>query len=150
MKQDNGAGEDDGSLFADFFRQQDAAAAGRQTFESYDSALSRLSASVFRSRFYLNAAEREYVRTRGMEVIERHAREIIARRLAPATIPDDGKQTPMRHGTHPVFLAQHATACCCRGCLSKWHHIPRGRALTTAEQAFVVGLICEWIRRQAY
>jgi hypothetical protein len=32
---------------------------------------------------------------------------------------------------HPVFIAQHATATCCRGCLAKWHDIPAGRALTT-------------------
>ena len=23
-----------------------------------------------------------------------------------------------------VFVAQHATACCCRGCLEKWYRVP--------------------------
>jgi hypothetical protein len=31
---------------------------------------------------------------------------------------------------HPVFIAQHACACCCRGCLEKWYRIPRGIPLT--------------------
>ena len=46
----------------------------------------------------------------------------------PADIPNDGRQTPMRN--HPVFVAQHATATCCRGCLARWHGIPPGRELT--------------------
>lgn len=58
--------------------------------------------------------------------------------------------TPMRgepHG-HPVFLAQHATATCCRGCLEKWHGIPQGRALTTQEQEYVVSVIMKWIQKE--
>jgi hypothetical protein len=31
---------------------------------------------------------------------------------------------------HPIFVAQHATATCCRGCLTKWHRIPQGQPLT--------------------
>lgn len=116
--------------------------------ENIDAALERLGRSKFRSRFRLNAAEKDYVRSKGLAVIERHAREIVARRLAPAVIPNDGKQTPMRHGSHPVFLAQHATACCCRQCFFKWHGIPAGRKLTAAEQDFAVGLIMAWIKRQ--
>ena len=38
----------------------------------------------------------------------------------------------------PVFLAQHATGCCCRGCFFKWHHISAGRALTKEEQEYAV------------
>ena len=85
-------------------------------------------------------------RGKGADTIMRHATEIIARRLAPATIPNDGKQTPMRG--HPVFVAQHATACCCRGCLSKWHHIPSGRELTTGEQQYIVSVLMAWIKRE--
>lgn len=117
-------------------------------FESVDSALARLRKSAFRARFRLNAAEKEYVRGKGADLMLQHARDIIGKRLAPAVIPNDGKQTPMRHGSHPVFLAQHATACCCRGCLAKWHNIPAGRALTAEEQEFAARLIAEWIRRQ--
>jgi exodeoxyribonuclease V alpha subunit len=50
---------------------------------------------------------------------------------------------------HPVFLAQHATATCCRGCLYKWHGIPAGRALTDAEIDYVVDVIMTWIEREA-
>ena len=107
----------------------------------------RLAQSAFRSRFYLNAADRTIIASRGIDTIRRHAHEIVARRLAPAVIPNDGKQTPMRHGTSPVFIAQHATGCCCRGCLEKWHGIRRGKMLTTAEQDYVVEVIMEWIRR---
>ena len=46
---------------------------------------------------------------------------------------------------HPVFLAQHATATCCRGCLEKWHGIEKGRELTASEQQYVVNIIMRWI-----
>jgi len=108
----------------------------------------RLSGSEFRSRFYLNAKDRQYVSEKGMAVIRDHAMRFIAKRLAPAVIPNDGKQTPMRHGIHPVFLAQHATGCCCRGCLEKWHRIPPGRELTPEEQNYIVAVLMEWIRRK--
>ena len=49
---------------------------------------------------------------------------------------------------HPVFVAQHATATCCRGCLEKWHHIPQGREMTEKEQEYVVDIIMEWVERQ--
>ena len=106
----------------------------------------RLSRSPFRSRFSLKASDRVYVEEKGMDVIKEHAREFVKKRLGPAEPKNDGKQTPMRG--HPVFLAQHATATCCRGCLEKWHHIPRGRELTKEEQEYVVGVIVEWIQRQ--
>ena len=113
--------------------------------ETIASLFLRLSHSKFRSSFYLNQKDREIIANKGMATIREHAHEIIAKRLAPAVIPNDGKQTPMRHGTSPVFIAQHATGCCCRGCLEKWHHIPKGRALTSEEQAYVVEVIMHWI-----
>lgn len=105
----------------------------------------RLGKSAFRSRFYLNAADRAIIAAKGIDTIRQHARSIVASRLAPAVIPNDGRQTPMRHGTSPVFIAQHATACCCRGCFEKWHGIPRGRALTPEEQEWAVEVIMKWI-----
>lgn len=77
----------------------------------------RLAQSKFHSSFYLNAKDKEYIRQKGWGKIEEGTRETIAKRLAPAVIPNDGKQTPMRHGIFPPFIAQHATGCCCRGCL---------------------------------
>ena len=89
-----------------------------------DPLFARLARSPFRSRFRLGTKERQYCWDKGAETIDQHAADFIARRLAPAHPTNDGKQTPM-HG-HPVFIAQHATATCCRGCLAKWHNIPQG------------------------
>ena len=108
----------------------------------------RLSQSKFRSSFSLKANDRSYVSEKGMEKVREHACDFIRKRLAPAEIPNDGKQTPMRG--HPVFVAQHATATCCRGCLEKWHRIPKGRELTEAEQEYVVNVIMEWIGREIH
>jgi exodeoxyribonuclease V alpha subunit len=107
----------------------------------------RLAQSDFRSRFYLNAKDKAYIEEKGLDVIRKHAADFIAKRLAPAIIPNDGKQTPMRH-VHPVFQAQHATGCCCRGCFEKWHHIPAGRQLTKAEQDYAVAVIMHWIKQK--
>lgn len=113
-----------------------------------DPLFERLARSDFRSKFYLNRADKEIIQTKGIETIRKHASEIIAKRLAPSYIPNDGKQTPMRHGTSPVFIAQHATGCCCRGCFEKWHHVPAVRQLTPQEQAYAVDVVMEWIRRK--
>ena len=57
------------------------------------------------------------------------------------------KQTPMKG--HPVFIAQHATATCCRGCLKKWHRIEKERALNDDEVEFVVEMVLGWILEKA-
>ena len=106
----------------------------------------RLAKSNFRSRFHLTKKDKEYIAQKGLPTIRRHAEDFIAKRLAPAVIPNDGKQTPMRG--HPVFLAQHATGCCCRGCFYIWHHIPAGRELTKEEQQYAVAVLMAWIETQ--
>ena len=106
----------------------------------------RLGQSEFRSSFSLKSNDRHYVREKGMDVVRRHAQDFIGKRLAPAAPANDGRQTPMRG--HPVFVAQHATATCCRGCLAKWHGIAEGAALSETEQAYLVDVIMEWITRQ--
>jgi predicted Fe-S protein YdhL (DUF1289 family) len=113
---------------------------------SFDALFGRLETSPFRRRFRLGAADRAYVLAKGFDTIRRHAEAFICERLAPAEPRNDGKQTPMRG--HPVFVAQHATACCCRGCLRKWHGIPGGMDLSPAEQRHVVDVIMAWIGRQ--
>jgi len=65
----------------------------------------RLSQSRFRSKFRLTTKEIVYLKEKGVDTIARHAADFIRKRLAPAVIPNDGKQTPMRG--HPVFIAQH-------------------------------------------
>ena len=106
----------------------------------------RLSHSTFRSRFHLTGKDREYIQTKGLSVIRQHAVDFVAKRLAPAVILNDGRQTPMRG--HPVFIAQHATGCCCRGCFMKWHRIPAGRELTEEEQNYAVNVLMAWIEKQ--
>src|SRR5215210_2648641 len=98
-----------------------------------DDVFAALARSAFRRRFRLQSRERDYLHTRGLDTVTAHARDFVARRLAPASPAKDGKQTPYRG--HPVFVAQHATATCCRGCLEKYHGIPRGRELSAEEQA---------------
>jgi hypothetical protein len=106
----------------------------------------RLARSKFRSRFRLNARDDAYAKSRGRDVLRRHAEDFVAKRLAPTSPRNDGRQTPMRG--HPVFVAQHATATCCRGCLEKWHGMERGRELKPHEQERVVDLIMHWIERE--
>ena len=106
----------------------------------------RLEKSKFRSRFKLDEKDRTYVEEKDFETVKNHAYDFIRKRLAPSTIPNDGKQTPMRG--HPVFKAQHATATCCRECLWKWHKISKGKELAEEEVDYVVGVIMEWIKRQ--
>jgi hypothetical protein len=97
----------------------------------------------FRSRFRLGPKEQAYLAEKGLPVILEHARQFIGKRLAPAEPRHDGKQTPMRG--HPVFIAQHATATCCRSCLAKWHGIPPGSELTEEHLAYIVGIIEHWL-----
>ena len=112
-----------------------------------DDLFATLPKSRFRSSFSLKLREREYLATKGRETVAGHARDFVAQRLAPAVLHNDGRQTPFRG--HPVFVAQHATATCCRGCLEKWYRIPAGRLLTPEEQAHVVAAIMRWLDAQA-
>jgi len=112
-----------------------------------DPLFAALAKSPFRMRFRLGPKERAYLADKGMDVILDHAAAFVAQRLAPAVPVKDGKQTPMRG--HPAFIAQHATATCCRGCLAKWHFIPAGRPLSEEEQAHVVATIGRWLAAQA-
>lgn len=111
-----------------------------------DEALAKLQKSKFRSGFHLDEKNVRYIDEKGLDVIRSHAADFVAKRLAPAEIPNDGKQTPMRG--HPVFVAQHACACCCRGCLNKWYRVPQGRALTESEQRRIVNLLMAWIEKE--
>jgi len=113
---------------------------------SLDELFEALKGSQFRSRFRLGNREMEYLREKGLETVLEHARDFVVKRLAPARIANDGKQTPMRN--HPVFVAQHATATCCRGCLEKWHRIPKGHALSDREVLYVVAVIRRWLSSQ--
>lgn len=116
-----------------------------------DKVFEKLACSPFRRRFRLRAAEREYLDSKGLDAVMLHGEKFMAERLAPANPPNDGKQTPMRN--HPIFVAQHGTATwgtatCCRGCLEKWHSIPKGHALTSEEKAYVLQVLRRWLISQ--
>lgn len=109
-------------------------------------ALEKLEKSKFRSGFHLSEKDKQYVLEKGIETIRRHAEDIVAKRLAPAEIPNDGRQTPMKG--HPVFIAQHACACCCRGCLNKWYKVPENISLSEIQQQKIVNLLMQWIEKE--
>lgn len=103
----------------------------------------RLSKSKFRSRFHLKDKDKKYIEEKGIDTIKKHAYDFINNRLSDVSKVIDGKQTPMRG--HPVFIAMHATATCCRTCLSKWYHIDKNRCLTKQEIDEIVDTIMVWI-----
>lgn len=111
-----------------------------------DALFEALSHSAFRRKFRLQGRDLAYLQTKGMPVILDHARDFIHKRVAPALPDNDGKQTPFRG--HPVFVAQHATACCCRGCLAKWHKIAQGQQLSPGEEAYIVAVLERWLQNQ--
>ena len=114
--------------------------------ERHETAFARLARSKFRSCFHLSEADRKYIADKGMEAIRAHCEDFIRTRLAPAYPKGDGRQTPMRG--HPVFKAQHACACCCRDCLAKWWHVPRGVEIPSAQQQGIVDFLMAWIERE--
>lgn len=103
----------------------------------------RLGRSRFRSRFRLRDDELRQLARLDRSRLAEQAAELIRTRLAPAEPRNDGRQTPWRG--HPAFVAQHATATCCRGCLAKWHGIAKGSELTASEQDYIVSVLLRWI-----
>ena len=112
----------------------------------YDDVFEKLAKSDFRSKFKLKEKDKKYLEEKGFEVIKSHAKDFIKKRIAPAEIKNDGKQTPMRG--HPVFIAQHATGTCCRSCLYKWHKIEKNKELSKNEINYIVTIIISWINKE--
>ena len=110
--------------------------------------LSKLQTSNFRAKFHLSEKDKLYIQEKGIAVIREHAADFIRKRLAPSNVPNDGKQTPMRG--HPVFVAQHACACCCRGCLQKWYKVNPKEELTELQQEKIVNLLMAWIQKEMH
>jgi hypothetical protein len=105
-----------------------------------------LANSAFRQQFRLGPPERRYLDEKGLEVVLAHARDFIRDRLAPAHPKNDGRQTPMRG--HPIFIAQHATATCCRPCLAKWHGLANGTPLGNEEVDYIIRVLKAWLELQ--
>lgn len=119
---------------------------GASGVRDIDELFSALGRSRFRSRVALRTREAAYLHEKGLETVLEHARDFVVKRLADAEPANDGRQTPMKN--HPAFIAQHATATCCRGCLQKWHGIAKGRELTVEEIDYVVEVIRHWLMQQ--
>ena len=114
--------------------------------EWYKQLFEHLEASKFRSSFHLKQKDIDYINEKEMDTIRHHAKDFIAKREAPAVILNDGKQTPTKG--HPVFIAQHATATCCRECIRKWHKMQPGRELSEVQQEYLVDVIMTWIEKE--
>ncbi len=114
--------------------------------QTIDQALDKLQNSKFRASFHLSEKEKEYAIDKGRDVIESHCYDFIRNRLAPAFPKNDGHQTPMKG--HPVFVAQHACACCCRGCLHTWYRVQEGVALDEVQVRKIVNLIMAFLDRE--
>ena len=108
--------------------------------------LNKLSKSKFRSSFHIRKYMKKYIEEKGMDTIKKHAYDFINKRLKIYNNIKDGKQTPMKG--HPVFIAQHATATCCRECLEKWYHISKERELSEQEIDYIVNIIMKWIENE--
>ena len=113
--------------------------------EYINNKLNSLSKSKFRSSFHLRKYMIDYINDKGMNTIESHTEDFIEKNLSKL-LPNDGKQTPMKG--HPTFIAQHATATCCRGCIEKWYKIPKDKELSIKEKKFIKALIIEWIKKE--
>ena len=94
-------------------------------------------------KFTLGDPEKEYVTSRGMDILRLHATDFVNKRLAPAEPKNDGRQTPTKG--HPVFIAQHATGCNDRDSLELFFGIKKGVELSEAQVTKVVDVILRWI-----
>jgi len=106
----------------------------------------QLRRSKFRRRFGLSEFEKNKIRDWGIANLMTTVDGIIIKKLNNPL--DDGKQTPF-YG-NPMFKAMHATACCCRKCLFRWHRIPHWRELTENDINYISDLIYRWIRKELY
>ncbi len=114
--------------------------------DEIDLIFDRLSHSKFRSSFKLKSGELEYLNQKGIDLVMDHALEFLENRIVPAYPANDGKQTP--YSNHPVFVAQHATATCCRGCIQKWHKFEKGKELLSDQKLYILEIIKKWLELQ--
>jgi hypothetical protein len=111
-----------------------------------DEVFRKLSLSAFRRKFRLQGRELAYLRTWGLPHVMKQAAELLRQRVAPAQPKNDGRQTPWRN--HPVFVAQHATGTCCRGCIEKTYGIAKGHDLSAEELQQLLAAIERWLSSQ--
>ncbi len=111
--------------------------------KDWDALKKKLSTDGRFGKFTLGDPEKEYVTSRGMDILRLHATDFVNKRLAPAEPKNDGRQTPTKG--HPVFIAQHATGCNDRDSLEEFFGIKKGIALSKAQVDKIVDAILRWI-----
>lgn len=116
---------------------------GQLSEKDWNSLKEKLSADGRIDKFTLGDPEKEYVTSRGIDILRLHATDFVNKRLAPANPKNDGRQTPTKG--HPVFIAQHACGCNDRSSLEEFFGIEMERELTEAEVERVVDVILRWI-----
>ena len=116
--------------------------------ENINKLLYSLSKTKFRGSFHLNNNMKNYVTEKGMDKIENDAYQFIKDRIAPKNPKNDGKQTPMKANSHPIFIAQHACGCCCRSCLERIHTLVlvKNKELSKDEIDYIVTVLLTWIQ----
>ena len=72
--------------------------------EWYKQLFERLGNSKFRSSFHLKQKDIDYINEKGLDTIRQHTIDFIAKREAPAVIPNDGKQAPTKGTQGPVDI----------------------------------------------
>ena len=118
----------------------------KEQIKGIENKLNSLDNSKFRSSFHLRNYMKEYINSKGIDTIEKHCDDFINKNLKIYNKEKDGHQTPTKN--HPVFIAQHATATCCRGCIEKWYHIPKEKELNDKEIKSIKAIIMSWINRE--
>jgi hypothetical protein len=115
--------------------------------ENIKNILQRLKRSKFRSLFHLKEKDILFIQEHGINKIRRDGLDLMTKRLKIKT-ENDGRQTPWEG--HPVFVAQHATATCCRKCIQKWHRISQEKKLSENEINYLVELAIFWIKSELF
>ena len=105
----------------------------------------KLRKSKFRSSFKLSEKDKEYVRKKSLKTIEQHTKDFLNQRIKIKP-KNDTKQTPFKG--HPTFIAQHATATCCRKCIQNWYKIPKEKVLSDSEINYFKDIIMSWIKEE--
>jgi len=114
--------------------------------KSWKALKTKLARSKVIEKLDMGDSEKEYVHSRGVDILQLHAADFVRKRLAPAEPKNDGRQTPLKG--HPVFIAQHATGTSDRKKLQKFHGIKQGVELTDKEISYIVDVIILWIEEQ--
>lgn len=113
----------------------------------YSQMLERLKRSRFRSSFHLGEKERKTIESLGIDKIREHAQDFFEKRIRKK-VENDGHQTPWNG--HPIFVAQHATATCCRKCINKWYGIDQKKELNNEEVDRLVNIVMAWIKSELF